>query len=157
MRWPMLLSGWGVVLLLASQVQAQVTGVCSNCHTMHNSQNGAGLASAGTGARWDGGAVQGGVSAAAQASLLVTDCVGCHSSNGSASTITLGDSVIPIVYNAVAPTSPLAGGNFYWVAAGGDAYGHNVRGISDQDASLPAAPGAVGCLNSCHTALTLSD
>jgi predicted CXXCH cytochrome family protein len=52
----------------------------------------------------------------------------------------------------------LAGGNFYWVALdGGDAYGHNVRGISAKDAALSTAPGTIGCANTCHESLTYTD
>ncbi|MEW6218022.1 MAG: cytochrome c3 family protein [Thermodesulfobacteriota bacterium] len=147
------------LLLLAGAVpaQARVVGVCSNCHTMHNSQNGSALVASGTGAGWSGGAVTGGTGSGVQESLLVTDCVGCHTSGASDTIVTVAGSRIPIVYNTVPPASPLAGGNFYWVASTGDAYGHNVRGISDQDAALAAAPGAVACANSCHTSLTLSD
>lgn len=144
-------------LVIAGAVEAKVTGECSNCHTMHNSQNGLGLVSAGTGAGWSGASVGGGTSGQAQGALLVTDCVGCHTSTTDATILTIGSSRIPIVYNTVLPVNPLAGGNFYWIATLGDAYGHNVRGVSAKDLALAAAPGAIGCANSCHTALTLTD
>jgi len=118
---------------------AKVTGQCSNCHTMHNSQNGVAINSSGP-----------------QKTLLITDCVGCHSSTSSETIKTLGDTKIPIVYNTVEPTNPLAAGNFYWVRknGGNDQMGHNVYGISDQDAYLTVAPGrTVGCTNSCHYTL----
>jgi len=156
-----LLAGSLVALaaLVGGPVAAKVTGVCSNCHTMHNSQNGAAVASAGTGAAWngDGDAVGGGLSASAQEALLATDCVGCHSSTTGDTIITLGSSRVPIVYNTTVPSEPLAGGNFYWVAELGDANGHNVRGITGIDHVLSAAPGAVGCASSCHVSLALSD
>jgi predicted CXXCH cytochrome family protein len=84
-------------------------------------------------------------------------CVGCHSSETAETVI----NNIPIVYNISEPASPLAGGNFYWVASNGDAYGHNVRGISAQDGTLNVAPGSTllqaGCGESCHKSLTLPD
>ena len=151
----------GLYLVLVQGADAKVTGVCSNCHTMHNSQNGASVVSAGPGAGWNGGSVSGGSSTVVQGTLLVTDCVGCHTSTGTAAIVPLGGSNIPIVNNLQEPDYPsetLAGGNFYWVAqSGGDVYGHNVRGISAKDTKLAAAPGSVGCANSCHVSLTLTD
>ena len=106
----------GLYLVLVQGADAKVTGVCSNCHTMHNSQNGASVVSAGAGAKWNGGSVSGGNSAAPQGALLATDCVGCHSNTGTVTIVPLGDSRIPIVNNSQAPIYPdetLAGGNFY--------------------------------------------
>ncbi len=122
--------------------RAAVRGMCSNCHTMHNSQNGASLLSS------------------AQNNLLVDDCVGCHSSSGPDTIVTLGNTRIPIVYNTTAyPSEPLAGGNFYKVGLGGaanDVYGHNVLGISGVDENLSAAPGDWnGCASSCHVSLAI--
>lgn len=126
---------------------AKVTGVCSNCHTMHNSQNGADL------------------QASEYDHLLVGDCVGCHS-HVSAITYDIGTgaskSTVPVVYTtSSAPATYLAGGNFYWVADDGnddDAKGHNVYGIAGQDIAITAAEGApgdaYGCgTGSCHSTL----
>ncbi len=129
------------------RVWASVHGVCSNCHTMHNSQGGSVVNSNGT-----------------EENLLKSNCVGCHSSDA-AQTIKVigGDIQVPIVYNTVEPnyaatptasgsTNTLAGGNFYWVEHNGDQYGHNV--ISHSDAVLSEAPGRnQGCSNSCHYSL----
>ena len=88
--------------------------------------------------------------------LLKNSCVGCHSSTTAETKIDLGnDTIVPIVYNTVEPTTPLAAGNFYWVVHDGDNYGHNVYGISAADGTLSAAPGSVTCANSCHTSLAL--
>ncbi len=138
------------VLLFALPAAARVSGTCSNCHTMHNSQ--------------DGSAVDAG---GPSSNLLSTDCVGCHSDTGASTILTVGSTRIPIVYNQTLPTYPpdgsassvLAGGNFYWIAhAGGDAYGHNVYGISGVDGDLTYAPGpsTVGCTN-CHETLSTAD
>ena len=122
-------------------VAAGVTGPCANCHTMHNSQNGT-L-----------------VSPVNRATLLNTDCVGCHSNSGTETIVQLGSTRIPIVYNTASPpVNMLAGGNFYWVAKNGDQYGHNVRGISLPDATLAYGPGgAISCGDSCHKSLALPD
>lgn len=150
--------------LLYGLADARVTGVCSNCHTMHNSQNGAPMVRDGSGVGWDstGKLVGGSLDATPQQTLLVTTCVGCHSSTTSQTIVTLGSSRIPIVFNTVAPASPLAGGNFYWVARGGaanDVYGHNVYGISGVDNNIhyslgSPAPGGLsrGCTG-CHDSL----
>lgn len=88
--------------------------------------------------------------------LLVNDCVGCHTSTTNQTIITSGGTTTPIVFNTIVPANPLAGGNFYWVVNNGDAYGHNVYGISGTDAQLGTAPGFTpGACGStrCHTTL----
>lgn len=137
---------------------ATVTGPCANCHTMHNSQDASPLARAGTNVGWGGSGLTGDISSEPLSHLLVTDCVGCHTATTALTIINYGGSAIPIVYNTVAPTDPLAGGNFYWVAQGGaanDAKGHNVYGISGTDANLTIAPGRKPgtCGGSCHATL----
>jgi len=140
------------LLMVASDMsRASVTGSCSNCHTMHNSQGGEAMAyelSGGSFPKRNN----------PFKTLLITDCVGCHTAlDGS----TWKDSTTgaPIVHNTGEPTQYLAGGNFYWVAqAGGDAKGHNVLGISLADGTLPEAPGNVNqCSNSCHYSLANND
>jgi len=147
------------LVLFAVPTFAQVSGQCSNCHTMHNSQSGSAVAET-----WDGDSFE---SAGPLDTLLKSDCVGCHSSTEAATIQTIGSTKIPIVYSTGAEpqypadgsnNSSLAGGNFYWVAQpDGDAYGHNVLGISGQDGDLVTPPGnsaGAGCLK-CHK--TLSD
>ena len=131
------------ILVINSSSPAKVSGPCSNCHTMHNSQNGSSITD----------------DENPKESLLVNGCVGCHSSSGSETIVDLNGSQIPIVYNTGAyPAKPLAGGNFYRVATE-DNYGHNVWGISDQDATLDLPPGnTVTCgggsqATSCHHSL----
>lgn len=91
--------------------------------------------------------------------LLSNDCVGCHSSLTNKTIIEMNGSSVPIVYNSVEPTFPLAGGNFYWVSkSGNDDKGHNVAGITLPDNNLDKAPGQIeGTLESCapcHKSLT---
>ena len=124
---------------------AKVTGVCSGCHTMHNSQGGNPMATGGP-----------------HATLLVNDCVGCHSSSDSSTTYSMDGCSVPVVNytGGDEPLTYLAGGNFYWVrdisrgGNGEDAKGHNVLGISGVD-SLPYAPGGNSCSgsNNCHKSL----
>lgn len=144
----------GLLAILSSPAAAEVRGPCSNCHTMHNSQDGSMVTAAEKGA---------------QETLLTDDCVGCHSHSGTETIVDMGDGDrIPIVFNTVEPTYPpdgstssvLAGGNFYWVAqTGGDNHGHNVYGISDTDQVLsgPAwtffAPGHSTSCSPCHDTL----
>ncbi len=137
------------LLLFALPLEAKVGGVCSNCHTMHNSQNGS------TVARGDAAWGQTGGSTVIRQRLLVASCVGCHSSTGSSATENFSGGKVPIVFNTGGyPDPALAGGNFYYVSLGGsanDAKGHNI--FSD-DVNLNAAPGPnpVACStnNSCH-------
>ncbi len=127
------------LVFLPASVQGAVKGECSNCHTMHNSQDGA--------PQYAGGP---------QANLLGNTCIGCHSSTNSSTIKEVGGSEIPVVYNTVAPDRPLAGGNFYWVQTRGDQYGHNVI---TRDQTLQKGPGlgdrtgAPGCTTSCHYSL----
>ena len=125
---------WG----LAANVGAKVDGPCSNCHTMHNSE--------------DGGVL---VMPTEEAPLLNDDCVGCHSSTTAETIVNNNGSMIPIVYNTGGwPPQPLAGGNFFPVTQD-DNFGHNVWGIADADASLSIAPGGtISCgVPTCHDSL----
>ena len=51
-----------LTLLITASSHAKVTGECSNCHTMHNSQNGTNVDPNGPN----------------ETLLIVTDCLGCH-------------------------------------------------------------------------------
>jgi len=138
---------------------AKVTGNCSNCHTMHSSQNGT---SDGANSPIDFGEE----GSLPNDALTKADCIGCHSNTGPATIVEVGGnpgdpetSRIPIVYNMTQPVNELAGGNFYWMtsASGGidqaeiDNRGHNVlagpggslaaEGISLKDSVLNDAPG----------------
>ena len=136
----------GVILFSVSMAMAKVKGVCSNCHTMHASQS---PWPGEWGADIEGNPVK---------RLLANTCVGCHSHDG-ATTYTLGSGAsactVPVVNTTGSePSTYLAGGNFYWVAHGIDAKGHNVLGIIGTDGDLTAAPGnPYNCSNSCHISL----
>ena len=103
-----------------------LSGVCSNCHTMHDSQ---------------GGASVGGPNSV----LLVDDCIACHSTGGT------GPNVISTSLPVYPSATYLAGGNFYWVDTGADdAKGHNIDGfvVPNPDGVLvntpPGAADAMG-------------
>ncbi len=125
-------------LLPAGPVPAAVSGPCSDCHTMHYSQDGGVLAAWGS----DG----------PYSALLTNDCLGCHSGTND------GIDPTPYVHDPNGPTygpdlddegiysntgNTLAGGNFYWVLTD-DALGHNVDGVSGSDATLLTPPGFDG-------------
>lgn len=154
-------------MLYVAESHAAVSGPCYLCHTMHNSQNGAGRTmpdTEGESVGWNSsGELAGGSSSSTPAeNLLVTNCVGCHSSSTGNTIVTIGDSTrIPIVYNTTEPTdNVLAGGNFYWVGAGDDTKGHNVYGISGADPNhTGGAPGNTNCggdNTACHSTLAVS-
>ncbi len=158
--------GWLIMSVLMGMLslpllgRAAVTGPCSACHTMHNSELGSVVAftldSSGEKVFRN----------EAFANLLKTDCLGCHSNTGSETIVDLGGARVPVVFNMAEPTYPadgsatatLAGGNFHWLMANGDAFGHNVHGIAAEDYRFPPtlAPGGVdrtGDCSDCHGTL----
>ncbi len=107
---------------LAGNAEARVSGLCSNCHTMHNSQNGVDM----------------GPDATPDNNLAKGDCVGCHSDSAQ-SQIKVGN--IPVVYKTgIAPANYLAGGNFYWTMTSSPK-GHNVSSITGMPTDLATPPG----------------
>jgi len=140
------------LIFLPPSVFAYVSGPCSNCHTMHYSQDGQPLGTDGP-----------------HQYLLIekkgghhsSACITCHSSQTSSTYEDLGDCKVPIVfyYGSSEPTSYLAGGNFWWVSkehGHDDTKGHNVLGIAEIDQNLSEAPGpAITCANSCHVSLAI--
>ena len=132
------LAACALIAGLSTQAYA-ITGVCSNCHTMHNSQAGADL------------------SGSPIARLLVGDgCLGCHKAGVGSNPAQNDGTGTPLVDHTAAPTfgtNTLAGGSFYW-AQTDDTKGHNV---TTQDANITAVEGAPGnanaCASSCHTSI----
>jgi len=133
------------LLTLPFICQAAVTGTCAICHTMHNSEQGVAVAYT----RDTSGQVV--TRSQPFANLLKSDCLGCHSQAGAETIIKFENTNVPVVFNLTEPTYPpngsttssLAGGNFHWVVADGDEYGHNVYGISEVDPRFQStlAPG----------------
>lgn len=114
----------GIALLLfAGNAFAVVQGACVNCHTMHNSQNGAAVIGSGP----------------VEALLNKASCAACHTGTNTGLDVSsiMNGTGIPYVTDSAAPTygtNTLAGGSFYWVGTGtADTKGHNVVGITDAD------------------------
>ncbi|MBA3019442.1 MAG: cytochrome c3 family protein [Desulfobacteraceae bacterium] len=124
---------WGVGIGYAA-----ISGVCSNCHTMHNSQNNDGEVET-----YATGSLTTGVDTP-QNQLLKASCIACHT--GSTSATNSHDA--PIVIHTTDPVTQgagktLAGGDFRWVATGlgaTDSKGHNVAGINSADVAIGTTP-----------------
>ncbi len=107
-------------------VFAKVSGLCVNCHTIHNSQNGASVNVGGS-----------------RSGLLNTSCSACHQGINSGGTLPYVWSASPPNYGVTGTevgTNTLAGGSFYWVANGLEETGHNVGSIAPQDTRLLNTP-----------------
>jgi len=108
-------------LLWGGSAFAVVSGACSNCHTMHNSQDGAVVVAGG-----------------AQAHLTKGGCLGCHTGVGVESAPTVDRD-----YNV----DSLAGGTFDPTGAGSDSMIHNVDIVGalnglGSEGTLASIPGA---------------
>lgn len=120
----------GLLVGLSGPATAQITGVCSNCHTMHNSQNGSAMTLVGT---------------ATQPMLVKGDCVGCHAQGGASKIVAIGQ--IPQVKHTDA-SGDLAAGNFAYIGGtkgtgASVTKGHNVIDLFgvNSDNLLNLAPG----------------
>ena len=124
----------------SGESRAAVTGPCSDCHTMHNSQDGTAMAM-----EWDSTFTSLTLSSNPNETLLTRSCIGCHTGANTTTT------TIPYVFDPDGPTygltgteattTTLAGGNFYWVVSD-QTKGHNVSGIcSTADSILLVPPG----------------
>lgn len=103
---------------------AKVQGPCADCHTMHNSQDGAVVDGDGP-----------------SRSLTIGGCIGCHTGTNDGGNIPyVNQSGEPTyVSGAGATNATLAGGSFYWVgqdSAATDPMGHNVVGIAASDRNI---------------------
>ncbi len=119
-----------MALALTAVNAAAISGVCSNCHTMHNSQDGDPV---------DAGGPYG--------QLLNAGCVACHTAD---TPVIQEVNKGPAVLHTVAPGGQgagltLAGGDFYWVNANqavNASMGHNVidlPGVTVADTNMPLA------------------
>jgi hypothetical protein len=110
------------VALPVAAFAAGLTGQCVDCHTMHNSEQGAAVAVTGLGDA---------VTQTPIPNLLRMDCIACHvvDPNGSDKIVDMGNgSAIPQVWHADS-TGDLAGGNFKAINDGGSRKGHNVADL----------------------------
>ena len=123
------------ILIMATVVQSAMTGQCSNCHTMHNSQNGAVMVNLTYGAE----------TTDAKAFLLRATCLGCHAQGTANKIESIGGSDVPqVLHND--PSGDLAGGNFIYQIGGGkggagsDKKGHNLVDFGAGNMDTPAQP-----------------
>jgi predicted CXXCH cytochrome family protein len=111
------------VALISGSAYA-ISGVCSNCHTMHASQNGTLMG--------DG----------PHNYLLLYSCIGCHSGPANQEKTSTGAPIVLATSGTPTgqgPGATLAGGNFYWIKNGSDATGHNVDILpASQDVAIGA-------------------
>ena len=113
---------------------ALVSGPCTDCHTMHHSQNGGALSAWG-----DAGPYE---------SLLTVDCIACHSGDnvaGGEVPYVMPDLITPdyggnFGTGTEASSTTLAGGSFYWVLSN-DTRGHNVAGYCGLDGDMELSDG----------------
>ena len=116
------------LIMAAPDLCHAITGVCSNCHTMHNSQGGAEMATYGGGS-------------GANPCLTRADCIGCHAydTSGNVNVKDIAGSLVPQVFHDAA--TDLAAGNFKYIASNADdTKGHNVAAI-DAEGTLTSPPG----------------
>lgn len=118
-------------------ISAKITGVCSNCHTMHNSQDNSVMATYGAGGKpWTG--------TGPYDALTRASCLGCHGMGTANKIVNIGGSEIPQVFHTDA--SDLAGGNFAYItgdkgSGASDAKGHNVVELVNSEDVLAGPPG----------------
>ena len=133
-----LVMGMSLLLLWGVGISYAISGVCSNCHTMHNSQNNLGEVET-----YSGGILTTG-GTTPQNQLLKAGCIACHTGTTGAT----NSHDAPIVVHITNPAGQgagktLAGGDFRWVATGlgvTDSTGHNVAGINSDDVAIGKTP-----------------
>lgn len=137
---------WGYAL----QLEAKVTGNCSNCHTMHNSQNGLNMQYLAPGE----------TDANPKELLLRGTCIGCHG-QGTGRNREGANNSIPQVFHMNA--TDLAGGNFAYITGAktrtsGDSntVGHNVIDLRFNETVLISPPGDQHSTNITNTNFTCS-
>ncbi len=115
-----------IVLFLVAYAQGKITNnTCSNCHTMHNSQNATSMQLGNTPITGFGKGDCLDCHSSTRAVLLRLDCLGCHASNPAGGSNIINTNWPQVAHNAA---TDLAGGNFRDVFAD-DSYGHNVHGF----------------------------
>jgi hypothetical protein len=121
-----------LLLLLGTQAALAVQGNCSNCHTMHNSQNNSSM-------NFD-------QSTTVNEALLRGDCLGCHAQGGPQALVQLDSDSIPQVMHTEG--TDLAGGNFAFItgmkgSGADDNKGHNIAALTGSDGTVTNLPGGI--------------
>lgn len=124
------MAAFSAAIFIYGHSEAKVHGVCSNCHTMHNSQNASSMVQDPIAGQSAGGECQA-CHAEPRTNLLTYNCIGCHAKDTGGSAIdSPGTLDIPQIYYGEA--NELAAGNFKWVAGfENEPFGHNVHGFTD--------------------------
>ncbi|HHO48265.1 MAG TPA: hypothetical protein ENN06_07405 [Desulfobacteraceae bacterium] len=124
------------LLAMPGMSGAQILGLCSNCHTMHNSQDNLAMTLENP---WD-------TPGEPHAQLLRASCLGCHAQGAGATNIVVsGGNRFPQVYHDDV-SGDLAGGNFWYINSGADpseAKGHNIPALTGADDTLYYPPGFI--------------
>ncbi len=123
-----------LLFIISADSSADITGHCSDCHTMHNSQDGAAMVTF----------LYGAETSDSQEYLLRGTCLGCHA-RGPNMVATVNGNDVPQVYHTDA-TGDLAGGNFAYIlgikgTGASDNKGHNVVDFGNVESTLTEPPG----------------
>lgn len=126
---------YACILLHSFPSEAKVTGNCSDCHTMHNSQNGSHMQYLAPGES----------DTSPKDFLLRGTCLGCHGQGTANNIVSFGCQIPQILHSN--PVD-LAGGNFAYITGtktrtSGDSntVGHNVSDIGTNETVLTVPPG----------------
>lgn len=131
---------FGALLAAPSLSNGAIQGACSDCHTMHNSQNNVPMIIDNP---WD-------TPGEPHDQLLRASCLGCHAQGAGAENIVVigsGLSRFPQVYHDDLVNGDLAGGNFWYINNGPEpspGKGHNIGALTGNDPVLLYPPGGVG-------------
>ncbi|MHB1184300.1 MAG: cytochrome c3 family protein [Desulfobulbia bacterium] len=123
-----------IPLLVVGSAGAKITGECDNCHTMHNSQQGASM--------------QFNNSAKVERNLLRGDCLGCHGQATAQKIVNINGSLVPQVMHSD-PSGDLAAGNFGYITGikgtASNSHGHNViaLGAEFKETLITNLPGGI--------------
>lgn len=124
-----------LTLLVSVSLNAEITGNCSDCHTMHNSQNDSAMVAY----------VYGAESSGPKEFLLRGTCLGCHAQGTFNMIESIGGNNIPQVYHKDS-SGDLAAGNFAYLlgikgSGAADNKGHNVADFGNYESALSGPPG----------------
>ncbi len=119
-----------ICIIAISGTSYAIVGQCSNCHTMHNSEDGSPVAKDNSGS----------TTATPNERLLKAGCVSCHmAAPGQVKDNGYGPAVLHTGDpGGQGPGATNAGGDFYWVDAGSDSMGHNVIDLPNNSGVDPA-------------------